>query len=100
MKFSIKEPNKNILFLVRRLGYVLRNNEEGECNCVRSLSNMGYPRFHLFIRKDNDRFLALSLHLDQKKPSYKGSSAHSGEYQGELVEKEKERIVKLIEDFR
>jgi len=100
MKFNVQKPNKNILFLARRLGYVLRNNAEGEYNCVRSLNDRSYPRFHLFIKKNNDGSLILSLHLDQKKPSYKGSSAHSGEYQGELVEKEKERIIKLIKDFR
>lgn len=98
MKFNIKEPRKNILFLVRRLGYFLRNDEQGEYNCVRSLSDKGYPRFHLFIKK-NDELLIFNLHLDQKKSSYKGSSAHSGEYQGELVEREKERIIKIIKSF-
>jgi len=37
------------------------------------------------------------LHLDQKKPSYQGQTKHSGEYEGELVEVEKARILQLLE---
>ncbi len=41
----------------------------------------------------------ISLHLDAKKPSYEGTAAHGGEYQGELVEKEMERIMKIAGQF-
>jgi hypothetical protein len=98
MKFEIERPNKNILFLVRRIGYFLLKKEKGEFNCVRSLTNKNYPRFHLFI-KEKDGVLSCHLHLDQKKPSYGSTSAHSGEYEGEIVGKEKERISKIINSF-
>ena len=38
-----------------------------------------------------------NLHLDQKKPTYEGHVAHSGEYDGELVEEEAERIRRILE---
>ncbi len=100
MKFEIERPNRNILFLVRRIGYVLLNKNEEEFNCVRSLSNQNYPRFHLFLKEDKDKnALSFHLHLDQKKASYRGSSAHSGEYNGDIVEKEKKRILEIINNF-
>ena len=37
-----------------------------------------------------NNYFEVSLHLDQKKPIYIGSPAHSGEYEGELVENEED----------
>jgi len=96
MKFSIKK-NENILSLTRRLGYAARGTEGEEFNCVRILGGNGYPRFHLYIKQEKDNIF-FNLHLDQKKPSYQGNPAHSGEYEGELVEQEKERIMKALEE--
>jgi hypothetical protein len=96
MKFNIKK-NENILSLTRRLGYALKGVEGEEFNCVRCLSGSGYPRFHLYIKQEKDN-IYFNLHLDQKKPSYQGTSAHSGEYEGELVGQEKERIIKAMEE--
>ena len=36
--------------------------------------------------------IVFDLHLDQKKPSYVGTKAHGGEYDGPTVEKEMSRI--------
>jgi len=94
MKFGLKN-NANVLALTRKIGYVIRGKKKEELDCVRYLSSQSYPRFHLYIKEDGDN-LRFNLHLDQKKPSYKGSSAHSGEYEGDLIEKEKERILKII----
>jgi excinuclease UvrABC nuclease subunit len=100
MKFKIERPNKNILFLIRAIGYIFLEKNNEELNCVRSLSNQHYPRFHLFIKEDKIRGLfSFNLHLDQKKVSYSGSPAHSGENKGEIVENEKERILKIINSF-
>ena len=100
MKFSVQKPDKNILVLIRKLGYMPRGNDGKEFNCMKFLGGREeYPRFHLFIKQDKDNNLLFSLHLDQKKPSYKGSSAHSGEYEGKLIEKEKERIIEIIENI-
>ena len=95
MRFSVKK-NENILSLTRRLGYAPRGVAGEEFNCVRVLSGSGYPRFHLYIKQEKDNVF-FNLHLDQKKPSYQGTSAHSGEYDGKLIEQEKERIIKSLE---
>jgi hypothetical protein len=42
----------------------------------------------------------INLHLDQKQASYGGSSAHNGEYGGETVETEGERVKRVIEGWR
>ncbi len=96
MKFVVGKPKENILSLVRNLGYVLKLGKGREFNCVRPVGDMGYPRFHIFIKQDKDK-LVFNLHLDQKKPSYSGSRAHSGEYESKVVEEEAERIKKILE---
>ena len=40
--------------------------------------------------------LIFNLHLDQKRPIYKGAPAHAGEYDGEIVSKEAERIKEIL----
>jgi len=95
MKFGVRRPEENIVNLARRLGYSLESSRGEEFNCVRPIGDMRYPRFHLFIKEDKDK-LVFNLHLDQKKPSYSGSTAHSGEYEGKVVEEEAERIKKIF----
>jgi hypothetical protein len=98
MKFIIQGPIRdNIYNLMRRIGYHLLGNNEGtkESNFVRNLGRDFYPRFHIYLKEEGNDLL-INLHLDQKRPSYKGVSAHSGEYDGELVEKEAERIKQEI----
>jgi len=62
---------------------------------IRPLQSSDYPRFHLYIEKRENE-LILNLHLDQKKPIYKGSPAHAGEYDGPVVEQEAQRIRQAI----
>lgn len=64
----------------------------GEMRFSRSLLGRRYPRFHLYCRENS-----CNLHLDQKQPSYKGTTAHSGEYDGVLVEDEVERIRNVMQ---
>ncbi|MBX4201167.1 hypothetical protein KW786_03530 [Candidatus Parcubacteria bacterium] len=52
---------------------------------------VGAPR-----RGQNGQDFKFSLHLDQKKPSYEGSAGHSGDYDGDVVEGEVERIKNLL----
>lgn len=94
MKFNVQK-NENISSLIRKLGYVPGITTNHEFSCLKYLGRGDYPRFHLYIKQEKDN-LFFNLHLDQKKPSYKGSPAHSGEYDGELIEKEKERIIKFL----
>ena len=92
MRIFLENFNKNILVFARDCGYqpILRTSS-GELNCARSLRGKDYPRFHCYMKADG-RALSINLHLDQKKPSYEGASAHSGEYEGEVVEEEAKRI--------
>ena len=95
MKFIVENKNENLLSLVRNLGYRVNSRSRGDFNCIKSVQGSDYPRFHLFVEENEDKFI-FKLHLDQKKPSYSGSSAHSGEYEGKLVEEEAERIKKIV----
>ncbi len=73
-------------FLKRKCGYFPLKN-----SYVRRLGTHFYPRFHLYVGEDKNNYI-LNLHLDQKRPSYGNQTAHSGEYDGEVVEEEAKRI--------
>lgn len=101
MQFVIKNSSKaNILLLAREIGYrfLSQNQETKEMNLVRPLEKGGYPRFHLYLKINQEtNELILKLHLDQKRPIYKGTTAHSGEYEGKVIRKEAERIRQILE---
>ena len=99
MRFTVIDKNENVYNVTRRIGYKpLGFNDNEEYNIVRLLDSSGYPRFHIYIKiSKKDGSFSFNLHLDQKKPSYSGSTAHSGEYDGELVEQESERIKSILE---
>ncbi len=85
---------------MRQCGYYFEMEENKESVFIRPIGNSrsGYPRFHAFIKIDSvSRETFVNLHLDQKKPVYEGAPAHAGEYSGEIVEKEAERIKEIIE---
>ena len=63
-----------------------------EFKFYRSVSDNLFPRFHIYGFLDKSKTLSLSMHLDQKAPVYQGSTAHSGDYEGEVIEKEAARI--------
>lgn len=95
MQFIVKEAllKDNVHNLMRQSGYFFEGkNPDGEMNFARP--QRGYPRFHIYLKQSGND-LILNLHLDQKKPSYRGAAAHAGEYVGETVEKEAERIKRL-----
>jgi len=89
--------DKNILNqapeqILRQAGYAyLIDRRSGQESYVRRLNRGFYPRFHLYL-EDQANQVILNLHLDQKQASYEGSNAHNGEYDGETVEREVERI--------
>lgn len=91
MKFTIKNPKENPVSLMRKAGYFALFNS----SFVRPLEQSDYPRFHVYISSQNDE-LIFNLHLDQKKPIYKGAPAHAGEYEGKVVEDEAERIKQIL----
>lgn len=98
MKFIIN-LDESINEIMRKIGYTKGNSAKGdEFSIVRRLGSNDYPRFHLYIKMLNggDYGCAFNLHLDQKKPSYEGVRRHSGEYDGDLVKNEVERIKQLL----
>ena len=73
---------------------------------MRQLGRNDYPRFHLYVMEksfgaaasqDKLNTFVFNLHLDQKKPSYEGQKGHSGDYDGDVVEGETERIKNILE---
>ena len=98
MKLEISLPKDNILTVMRHCGYAPEGADEstGELKWTRPLMGRRYPRFHIYSRISPDNTKAiLELHLDQKQPSYEGSHAHSGEYDGLAVEREAKRIQQI-----
>lgn len=96
MTFHINNLKYNLTEFVRRLGYhPIARTERGELNCVRPLQGQNYPRFHMYL-VETPEVLTFNIHLDQKKPSYEGSTAHGGDYEGEVVRDEVERIKEII----
>lgn len=105
------QSQDNIQSVMRQCGYIFTREEQDELAFVRPLSSSGsgYPRFHAYVKVDDalprtelgsgagvSRETQINLHLDQKKPIYRGTTAHSGEYDGELVEREVERIKQIL----
>lgn len=100
MKFVVKNTSgENIINLMRRVGYHFReiNKEKSELTFVHPLGPDPYPRFHIYLKENKkSEEISFNLHLDQKKPIYKGIPAHSAEYEDEVVEKEVARIKKVL----
>lgn len=63
----------------------------GKISFAKRIHRDFYPRFHVYIKEDRETVI-FDLHLDQKRPIYEGVTAHSGEYDGEVVEREAARI--------
>ncbi|HEY4499618.1 MAG TPA: hypothetical protein VJH70_00590 [Candidatus Paceibacterota bacterium] len=101
MKITLPPLNVTPAILMRNCGYVTIENphKNNEISYARNLhAGNFYPRFHVYIEKTRQDTV-LSLHLDAKKPSYEGANAHSGEYDGELVETEMQRLRAALTSF-
>ncbi|MCH8048532.1 hypothetical protein IIC44_00325 [Patescibacteria group bacterium] len=96
MKFNISLKKEHLLNIMRECKYAPdgQDPKTGEFRFFRSLGGRRYPRFHIYA-KEQEEIATLNIHLDQKQVSYEGSSAHSGEYEGSLIEQEVERILSL-----
>ena len=96
MRFEIEGPfRENIYSLMRRVGYHVKGGDKEQSELIFVRPPKGYPRFHLFI-ENQDNNLIFNLHLDQKKPIYKGMRAHAGEHDSKTVKEEAERIKQKI----
>ncbi|OGY48146.1 MAG: hypothetical protein A2840_02185 [Candidatus Buchananbacteria bacterium RIFCSPHIGHO2_01_FULL_47_11b] len=90
---------ESTLTILRRCSYhSFTDPNTGVSSYTRRLSHDYYPRFHIY-EKEHDGAKYLSLHLDQKKPSYPGSHAHSGEYDSDIVQQEASRILAAISQY-
>lgn len=98
MKFIVKNSKISVNHLIRKIGYrFLAEMPEGDLNLVRPIDRNHYPRFHIYLKiNKTTNELIFNLHLDQRKPVYQGATAHSGEYNGKIVEEEAERIKKSL----
>jgi len=96
MQFIRKKPSGNFIVWLKGLGYHFQkeDKEKKELIFYHSLAGSTYPRFHLFLKIKGGN-LIFNLHLDQKRPIYKGAPAHAAEYEGKIVEKEAERIKQI-----
>lgn len=94
MKITSDKPlASNILVTMRQLGYSPHQGR-GEASYVRPMSGVRYPQFHIYVQSIGP--LAMTLHLDQRAPTYGRQSAHGGEYDGPVVEAEAARIKDLL----
>lgn len=99
MKFRINQDIKgSIVNEMRRAGYncLGRGQNKEEFSFVKALQPGGYPRFHLFVRFDQGKEPLFNLHLDQKKAVYKGTTAHSADHDGPVIDKEVTRIISIL----
>jgi hypothetical protein len=98
MKIEIKKLiSTEAITKIKRCGYAqIKDSRTGQTSFVRRLGGYFYPRFHVYLEEDNGGQLFYTIHLDQKKPSYQGTTAHSGEYDSEVVKQEVERIKGLL----
>lgn len=86
---------------LRSAGYMfIPEREDGQASFARRLSRDFYPRFHIYFTEqkasNGQDFVTFNLHLDQKRPGYAGQNRHNAEYDGEVVEREIERLRSLL----
>lgn len=86
---------------LRGAGYTfITDSESGQDSFARRLSRDFYPRFHVYFTRESgargEELITFNLHLDQKRPGYAGVARHNAEYDGEVVEREVERLKTLL----
>jgi len=90
IKNNTKEQLTNVM---QRLGYAFLKKDTFENQLIfqKRVYQTTYPRIHVFLQENKEN-ITMKLHLDQKQPSYKGHTAHSGEYKGDILKIEAQRI--------
>jgi hypothetical protein len=86
-------PLGNPTVFFSRLGYHagLRGSFE------KRIGSSKFPRFHVYLEMHGESTI-IDIHLDAKPHSYEGFSAHVGEYTGENVEQELQRILGRLQE--
>lgn len=86
VKFPLASVGNPRVFF-SRLGY----HQERNGSFAKRAGSGIFPRYHVYAEVQGEN-LRVSVHLDAKAPSYEGTSAHAGEYDGPLIEAEVQRI--------
>lgn len=95
MRIEIANFSDNLPDAMRSAGYHYdgADPKTKELRFYRSVSSNLFPRFHIYAVHDKaSKKLVFTLHIDQKAPVYQGSTAHGGDYEGPVLEKEVARI--------
>lgn len=85
--------------IMRRLGYGEQQKSDGQISYVRRISSAAFPRYHAYVEDLKGGGMQVNLHVDQKEATYKGSHAHSGEYDGSLVEREMQHLLSFVKSL-
>jgi hypothetical protein len=100
LKINKKDNDINAVQFLRSLGWAqIYDRRRDKISYVKRLGSDFYPRLHMYFSERESQYV-FSMHLDQKKASYEGHHAHSGEYDNELVEKELAIIEKKLNDIK
>lgn len=94
MRITITTTDNATNFL-RRAGYGFQKEGGREVAFVRRVGGGMFPRYHAYVVEGSGR-ITVNLHVDQRAPTYGRNSAHSGEYDGPLVEGEAARLRALV----
>lgn len=98
MKISIPAAiSDSTKVVMQKLGYFENyDHRTRKISYIKRLSREGfYPRFHVYVDETRNGRL-INLHLDQKKPSYAGASAHNAEYDSDVVRREAQRMQAVL----
>ena len=90
MKVSITTTDRAMQFM-RRAGYGFQKEGGGEAAFIRRVGAADFPRYHAYVTEQPGA-IQVNLHVDQKAPTYQQGRAHSGEYEGPLIEQEAARL--------
>lgn len=91
MRLAISLTGDTALTFMRRAGYGYQKEGSGEVAFTRRVGASPFPRYHAYTQQEGTQ-VTINLHLDQKETTYQGSRAHSGEYDGPLIQQELDRL--------
>jgi len=98
MKIIIQNLKDSPRNLIRRAGYAEHYDVRSqETSYYRRLDRNIFPKFHVYLNEQAGG-VEVSLHIDQKQPSYGVGHMHSGDYEGPRVEEEIKRIRQAFEN--
>ena len=96
MRLKLENIKENPVTLLRRAGYAFQRREGEKMSFVRPLARAGYPRFHIYTEQE-ELFLVINLHLDQKRETYGSATRHHGEYEDDgALQTEALRIQQML----